>query len=522
MARKRKPTKKRAPKHNKATAAIIRNLDSDFPTERPDGSIDTRAELHSDAIHYWAAHKPDRNKALTEFARRLKEAAPYVHDWKRHDLKSVHWRTVADFLFDNLHDYPTGAGGYTTENPNPYTKARIVKETASRLGISTDTPQRMGELGAAAFKEVKKLFPKTSERADYYDAEYAWRAFTNGLRGPLPTGAGGVAQVHPASLPVGAMGSPVQDIPVGAIEADPTQPRKDFNPELLKELADSMATVGQIHPVLVRPHPDKPGAFMLVAGERRFRAAQKAGFKTLRAEVRELSPAQVADIQLAENEARAKPKESETAKFVADRIRKGDSLEKIAKALGKSDSWVRGRQSMAGLAPFLLDLLDGGKLAVGVAAALGELPQEVQRAVWEAAALHSKTASGQEAYVRAVALREAGQDLFGQKIIEHVSGLTPKQRKALITGVERGLRCANKLAANKGGDVVKYAATTTNAAATLEQVKELARALQRAARNVEKVSASRAVSRRQRRPDVMHKTQQHARKPGFWARIFGG
>lgn len=286
-----------------------------------------------------------------------------------------------------------------------------------------------------------------------------------------------------------------QNIPLPLVFADPGQPRKKFDPVELKELADSMAEIGQIHPILVRPHPERPGAFMLVAGERRWRAAQKGNFPTIRAEVRDLAESQIADIQLAENEARAKPKESDTARFIALRIGKGDSLEKIAKALGKSAGWVKMRQSMAGLTPAMMDLLDDGKLAAGVAAALGELPQEVQRNVYEAATAHSSAASGQEAYVRAVVLREMGKDIFGQSIVEHVSGISPRERKALIHRVEKQLRCAHGLKSAQPEDISTYAQISgRGGVSVLEELKDIARFMLRAAHNVEKVSAARAVA----------------------------
>ena len=83
-----------------------------------------------------------------------------------------------------------------------------------------------------------------------------------------------------------------QQIPVEWINVGPWQPRRQFDREQLTELADSIRQKGIVQPILLRPTPDQPGRFQLVAGERRWRAAQMAQLHEIPAVVRNLSDAE--------------------------------------------------------------------------------------------------------------------------------------------------------------------------------------------------------------------------------------
>ena len=88
--------------------------------------------------------------------------------------------------------------------------------------------------------------------------------------GPVPPGPG-----QPADVPVEVVGAHYQDIPVSAIAPNPRQPRRAFDEDALEELAESIRQVGLLQPVVVRALG--PGRYELVMGERRWRAAQRAG-----------------------------------------------------------------------------------------------------------------------------------------------------------------------------------------------------------------------------------------------------
>lgn len=91
----------------------------------------------------------------------------------------------------------------------------------------------------------------------------------------------------------------ITSIPVNAIEANPFQPRKDFDDEALEELAQSIRQQGVITPITVRRMPD--GKYQLIAGERRLRASQKAGLKEIPAYIRIATDSQMMEMALVEN-----------------------------------------------------------------------------------------------------------------------------------------------------------------------------------------------------------------------------
>lgn len=112
----------------------------------------------------------------------------------------------------------------------------------------------------------------------------------------------------------------VADLPLGAVRPDPLQPRKDFTDAALAELADNIRARGVRQPITVRPDPDKPGAWLIKTGERRWRASKVAGKKTipalLDADHAQPDPLQVAFDQVAENHHRADLNPMEYAAFL--------------------------------------------------------------------------------------------------------------------------------------------------------------------------------------------------------------
>jgi ParB family transcriptional regulator, chromosome partitioning protein len=91
----------------------------------------------------------------------------------------------------------------------------------------------------------------------------------------------------------------VREIEIGRIRPNPEQPRVQFTEEAIDELADSITERGVLQPILLRPHGD--GGFEIVAGERRWRAAQRARLHTIPAIVREIDDSTAAEIALIEN-----------------------------------------------------------------------------------------------------------------------------------------------------------------------------------------------------------------------------
>ncbi len=99
----------------------------------------------------------------------------------------------------------------------------------------------------------------------------------------------------------GDRGTSVNAIPIDQIDANPFQPRSDFNPAELESLAESIRVQGVLQPILVRPHPTAPERYQIVAGERRFRAAMLAALNEIPAIQRDIDDSDAAVVALVEN-----------------------------------------------------------------------------------------------------------------------------------------------------------------------------------------------------------------------------
>lgn len=104
---------------------------------------------------------------------------------------------------------------------------------------------------------------------------------------------------NPAVSALAASSTKVAEIAIDAIRPNPNQPRREFDEAALAELSNSIRVNGVLQPIMVRPLPD--GRYELVAGERRWRASQRAGLNTIPATVREMSDAESLEIALVEN-----------------------------------------------------------------------------------------------------------------------------------------------------------------------------------------------------------------------------
>jgi len=167
----------------------------------------------------------------------------------------------------------------------------------------------------------------------------------------------------------------LEHIKLSDLIPDPNQPRKDFDPEKLDELANSIAAVGVIQPIRVRRNPEagigKP-AFMIIAGERRWQASQKAGKDTIPAVIIEDESALTDDAiyahQLTENLHRQDLNPVEKAEFINGRIEylksQGitNAIEQAAQELGVSPSWVSKNTAILKYEPEIRALARDGKL----------------------------------------------------------------------------------------------------------------------------------------------------------------
>lgn len=162
-----------------------------------------------------------------------------------------------------------------------------------------------------------------------------------------------------------------REIPIELIRRNPDQPRRRFGEAEIAELADSIREKGVLQPVLLRPAPDAPGEYQLVAGERRWRAAQQAGLKAMPALVRDLDDQQVLEIAIIENVQRADLgpiEESLSYRALMDRF--GRTQEEVARVVGKSRPHVANALRLLSLPPEVQTLLADGQLTAGHARAL--------------------------------------------------------------------------------------------------------------------------------------------------------
>lgn len=160
-------------------------------------------------------------------------------------------------------------------------------------------------------------------------------------------------------------------VPIDRIVANPDQPRRAFDDKDLQDLAASIREKGVIQPLILRPHPRDPDAYQIVAGERRWRAAQLAEVHELPAVIRELDDAEVLELAIIENVQRADLNAAEEAlgyRQLMDRF--GHTQERLAEALGKSRSHIANLLRLLTLPEPVLDLLRSGRLSAGHARAL--------------------------------------------------------------------------------------------------------------------------------------------------------
>ncbi|EGD60171.1 chromosome segregation DNA-binding protein [Novosphingobium nitrogenifigens DSM 19370] len=178
---------------------------------------------------------------------------------------------------------------------------------------------------------------------------------------------------------VGRADSGLMLLPVAQIEPHPEQPRRHFDEAALDELAQSIAARGVIQPVVVRPIG--PNRYQLVAGERRWRASQRARVHEIPAIVRQLDETEVTALALIENLQREDLNPVEEARAY-QRLSERDGLtqQEIANFVDKSRSHVANIMRLLGLPEEVLVMIEREELSMGHARALATLPDPVEAA----------------------------------------------------------------------------------------------------------------------------------------------
>ena len=160
-------------------------------------------------------------------------------------------------------------------------------------------------------------------------------------------------------------------VPIEFLRPSPLQPRRNFPEEELEALARSLREKGVLQPLLVRPAPAGAPGYEIVAGERRWRAAQRAGLHELPVVVRELEDRQVLELALVENLQRADLGPLEEARAYRRLIDEfGHDQEEVGALVGKSRSHVANTLRLLALPEEVAGLLEAGRITAGHARAL--------------------------------------------------------------------------------------------------------------------------------------------------------
>ena len=270
--------------------------------------------------------------------------------------------------------------------------------------------------------------------------------------------------------PRSVMGS--QDIPIELLRRNPSQPRKVFAEEDIDELAASIREKGVIQPLLVRPIAGAMGEYEIVAGERRWRAAQRAGLREVPAVVRTLADGEVLEIAIIENVQRVDLNPIEEAlgyKALMEQF--GRTQDAVAEVVGKSRPHVANALRLLNLPEAVQGYVLQGQLTAGHARAIAASanPMALARQVIDSNLSVRET----EALARKSALDEGRKPRAGSAAGGGKSGGKDADTLALETDLAETLGLAVEIddKGGKGEVRVKYE--------TLEQLDELVRRLGR-------------------------------------------
>lgn len=165
----------------------------------------------------------------------------------------------------------------------------------------------------------------------------------------------------------------IETLPLREIEPDPGQPRKTFDDETLTELSASIAEHGLLQPIAVRPKPS--GGYLIVAGERRWRASRMAGLTEVPVIVKDVTDEQAMELALVENLQREDLDPVEEAAGIRELMTRCDlTQEQAARKLGKSRSALANSLRLLSLPETVLELLKSGFITIGHAKVVLGLP----------------------------------------------------------------------------------------------------------------------------------------------------
>ncbi len=164
-------------------------------------------------------------------------------------------------------------------------------------------------------------------------------------------------------------------LPLNRIYANPNQPRKQFDPEKLRELAGSIKEYGVLEPIVVAPRGDR---YMIIAGERRFRASSLAGLTEVPVLIKDVDDDMVEELALLENVQRQDLTIIEEARAYQALLDRGMSKEELATKLGKMPWRIDERTSLLNLSPVHQKLVEAGKIGNSEAFEMSRVSEDKQ------------------------------------------------------------------------------------------------------------------------------------------------
>jgi ParB family transcriptional regulator, chromosome partitioning protein len=253
-----------------------------------------------------------------------------------------------------------------------------------------------------------------------------------------------------------------RSLPVAFLKPNPLQPRRHFDEEELSSLSDSIAEKGVLQPILVRPTA-KHDSYEIIAGERRWRAAQRAKLHEVPVVVREFSDAESLEIAIIENVQRSNLNPIEEAAGYQELIDRFDyTQEQLARVIGKSRSHIANFLRLLKLSPQIQSLLLEGKISAGHGRMLvsAEDPESLVEQIL------AQGLNVREVEKKAKQAKEAKQDKSAASKDTDTKALERSLSDAL------GLSVSIDHAGQKGGTLaIRYR--------TLEQLDQVIRCLQR-------------------------------------------
>ncbi len=203
-------------------------------------------------------------------------------------------------------------------------------------------------------------------------------------------------------------------VPVERLFPNPDQPRRDFSSESLESLAASLREKGVLQPLIVRPRPEA-GTFEIVAGERRWRAAQIAQIHDVPVIIRDFNDVEVLEVAIIENIQRADLNALEEATALRQLMdRFGHTQEKLGEALSKSRSYIANLLRLLSLPDDVQELLRNGALTAGHARALVTSP--------------NASALAKQIVAKSLSVREA------ERLVKHDANVPAEPPKVKKTG----------------------------------------------------------------------------------------